>query len=350
MDKEIRRLLHPVAVLAALIVVATGGFFILSRVEGRTPALWECLYMVIITISTLGYEDILATRSSPLLTVFNILIILASMGTVAYAFSNFTAFLVEGRLKKYFILKKHLKRIRKMEPHYIICGVKDIGIFAAKELHETKRPFIVIDDSPHALEALRQEIPSLVYLEGDATEDNLLAQAGVQRARALIACLDNDKDNIYLALAAREMNPRIQVAAKFNAPNTRRKLLKAGATCLVSPNMIGGMRIASELLRPQVVNFLDRMLRDRTNAGVRIEEFHPPENWPYLGLTLLELYQRTGVLVFSTALPDGEGFCYNPDPNTPITAGTTLIYIADPNQRLNLEGKPIEPEHPPTGP
>jgi voltage-gated potassium channel len=292
--------------------------------------------MVVISISTIGYEDMLDTKSSTVLTLFNIFVILTSMVTVAYAVSNFTAFLVEGRLKKYFLLKKHLKRIKKMDQHYIICGVKDIGIFAAKELHETKRPFVVIDDSQNAIDALRQDIPSLVYFEGDATDDHVLLQAGIAKARALIACLDNDKENLYLVLAAKEHNPNMVIAAKYNSPKTRQKLLKAGASSLVSPNMIGGMRIASELLRPGVVSFLDRMLRDKTTAGIRLEELDIQEKSALVGRTLIDLYKQTGVLVISTGDAQQEIYHYNPDPALTITPGMTLIYIASPEQRQAL--------------
>ena len=337
MDKEMRRLLRPVALLLLLILVSAQLFHILCRAEQRDVSFLRCLYMVVISISTIGYADLLDTQSSTTLTVFNIIVILASMVTVAYAISNFTAFLVEGRLKKYFLYKKHLKRIKKMHQHYIICGVKDIGIFAAQELHQTKRPFVVIDDSPGALEALRQAIPTLTSLEGDATDDQVLLQAGIQKARALVACLDNDKENLYLVLAAKELNRTLQIAAKFNSPRTRPKLLSAGASCVVSPNMIGGLRIASELLRPRVVGFLDRMLRSRTDAGVRVEEFDVPQDGPLVGKTLLDLYQQTGILVISTCDAQRQDFQYNPSPRQPIAPGSTLIYIASPDQRLTLE-------------
>lgn len=336
-DKEFRRLLRPVALLLLLIFVFAGIFYVLCRSEGRDVSYLRCLYMVIITISTIGYEDMIGTSASTTLSILNMAVILISMVIVAYTISNFTAFLVEGHLEKYFLRKAYLKRIKKMEQHYIICGVKDIGIFVAKELYETKRPFVVIDESLPAIEALRQEIPSLLHLEGDAADDYILVQAGIHKARGLIACLDNDKENLYLVMAARELNKNLQIAAKFISPKNRQKLLKAGVSCLVSPNMIGGMRIASELLRPQVVGFLDRMLRSKTDAGVRVEEFLVPPASPFIGKSLLELHRQIGILVISTCDSQKQDYQYNPSPSQPITAGTTLIYIASPAERLLLE-------------
>jgi voltage-gated potassium channel len=337
MNKEVKRLLHPIILLGLLIILSSQIFFILCRTEGRNVPYLQCLYMVVITISTIGYGDLIDTASNKALIIFNMAVILSSMVIVAYTVSNFTAFLVEGRLSKYFILQKQLKRIKRMNAHYIICGVKDIGVFAARELAETKRPFVVIDDSLQAIESLRQEIPSLVYFEGDATDDNLLTLAGIGKARALIASLDSDKENLYLVMAARELNPNLQIAAKFNTPKNRAKMVKAGTTCIVSPNMIGGMRIASELLRPRVVGFLDRMLRDKAAAGIRLEEFVVPEKSSLIGKTLRDLYHQTGVLVFTTLDPGTKEYRYNPDPGQPITAGTTLIYISSPDQRISLE-------------
>ncbi len=337
MDKELRRLFRPVAFLLLLIVAFAAVLYLLCRTEGRQVPFFRCLYMVVITVSTIGYEDMIQTTGSKTLSIVNMIMILTSMVLVAYAVSNFTAFLVEGHLKKYFFRKSLLRRIQKMDRHYIVCGVKDIGIFAARELFETKRPFVVLDDDPAAIETLRQDIPSLVSIEGDATDDHLLAQAGIAKAQALIACLDNDKENLYLVMAARELNKNLQIAAKFISPKNRQKLLNAGASCLVSPNMIGGMRIASELLRPQVVSFLDRMLRSKTDSGVRVEEFTVPENSPLIGKTLLELHQKTGILAISTYNSTTRDYQYNPSPEQPIAPGATLIYIASPDQRLALE-------------
>lgn len=329
--------MRPVVLMLLLIFVFAGIFYVLCRSEGRDVPYLRCLYMVVITISTIGYEDMIGTTGSTTLSILNIVVILISMVIVAYTISNFTAFLVEGYLEKYFLRKAQRKRIKKMEQHYIICGVKDIGIFVAKELYETKHSFVIIDENLPAIESLRQEIPSLVHIEGDAADDHILNQAGIAKARGLIACLENDKENLYLVMAAKELNKNLQIAAKFISPKNRQKLLKAGVSCLVSPNMIGGMRIASELLRPQVVGFLDRMLHSKTDSGVRVEEFVIPPNNPLIGKSLLELHRLTGILVISTYDPQKQDYQYNPSPAQLITADSTLIFIASPAERLSLD-------------
>lgn len=337
MDNEIKKILRPIILLLCLMIFSSSVFYVLAHWEGQKHSFLRCLYMVTITISTIGYEDLLGVKNSRAMMTFNIVAIIAYMLIVAYTISNFTAFLVEGRLTKYFLYRKNRKRIKKMDQHTIICGIKDIGGFTARELHQTKRPFVVVDDDSAEIEALRQDIPDMVSFHGDATDDHILVEAGAGKAAALVAALADDKDNLYLVLAAREINPNIKIAAKYSAPRTRQKLLNAGAAYLVSPPMIGGMRIASELVRPQVVSFLDRMLRSEQDTGLRIEDLAVSEKSPYIGKTLGELQSQTGVLTIAYHDPQTEDFRYNPSADEKIAANMALIFIATPPQRQSLQ-------------
>lgn len=337
MDYDIRKILKPVLFLALLMAASTFVIYAACQWEGRPAGLLQCLYMVTITMSTIGYEDMVGTQGSPLLTALNIGLIVVYMLAVAYAVSNFTAYLIEGRLSNYFQRNKNRKRIRAMDHHYIICGIKDIGAHVARELHETRRPFVAIDDSRQAIEALRRDLPRMAALEGDPTSDEMLQQAGIGRARALIAALENDKENLYLVVAAKDLNPKIKIAARYNNPATRHKFVNAGASSLVSPNMIGGMRIASELVRPQTVSFLDTMLRNKQEAGTRVEEAEVPAGSAMIGRDLLDLHREAGVTAIACREPGGEEFRYNPDPHTSLAAGMTVIFIAGPEKRMAVE-------------
>ncbi len=340
MDKEIKKIIKPVLFIFLLIFLFSIIQYIFALIENVENITYlKCLYHVIITLSTVGYTDILNSQDSILLTSFNTFSIIVYMVSVAYAISNFTAFLIEGRLKRYFQYKKNLKRISKMNDHYIICGIKDIGVFVAKELHETKRPFVVIDESMNAIDRLKLDIPDLVFIEGDSTDDSVLIEAGIKNAKAMIASLDNDKENIYLVVASKDLNKQIMIAAKFINPKTRQKFINAGASYLVSPNMIGGLRIASELIRPQVVSFLDRMLRSKKGESIRVEELDVKEDSAYINKTMLDFYKETNMLVISFYNPDSGDFDYNPDPNKKIKSGMSLIFIATPDQRLVVEKK-----------
>jgi voltage-gated potassium channel len=337
MDYDIKKILKPVLFLALLMAASTFVFYAACHWEGRQVGLLQCLYMVTITMSTIGYEDMIGTQGSRLLTALNIGLIVVYMLAVAYAVSNFTAYLIEGRLSNYFQRNKTRKRISAMDQHYIICGIKDIGVYVARELFETQRPFVVIDESRQALDDLRKQLPKVAALEGDPTSDEMLQQAGIGRARAMIAALENDKENLYLVVAAKDLNPNIKIAARYNNPATRHKFVNAGASSLVSPNMIGGMRIASELVRPQTVSFLDTMLRNKQEAGTRVEEALVPENSAMIGKTLLDLHRQTGVTAIAFKKPSSDEFRYNPDPHTKLAAGMTVIFIANPEIRMAVE-------------
>ena len=323
MDEEIKKILTPILFLGMLIIAASFLFYGLAHLAGHDVTLLTSLYHVAITVSTVGYEDIIGCAGSRLLTIANIALIFISMLAVAYAVSNFTAFLIEG----------------KMNRHYIICGAKDIGIYVARELADTKRQFVVIDESAHALEILKKEVPKAVAIEGDPTDDAVLAKAGIQKAVALIAALETDKENLYLVVAAKDLNNGIKIASRFNNPATRHKFINAGASSLVSPNMIGGMRIASELVRPKTVSFLDTMLRNKGDAGMRVEEVVIPAGSPFAGRTLLDVHKESGVLVISYKHPDREEFEYNPAPTAKVAQGMVLIFIAHPEQRILMERK-----------
>lgn len=337
MDDEIKKILKPIVLLIVLMVFFSVLFQLLMQFEGREISLLRCFYMVTITVSTVGYEDLLNAKDSNLVMIFTIVSIFVYMVAVAYTISNFTAFLVEGRLKLYFDKRKILKRIRKMDEHCIICGIRDIGAFAAKELHETQRPFVVIEESQQAIEELAKEMPSLVSLQGDATDEHYLKLAGIAKASALIACLEDDKDNLYLVLAAKELNANIKIAAKYNLPKNRKKLTNSGASYLVSPNMIGGMRIASELIRPHVVSFLDRMLRSEEATGLRVEDVPVQEGSSLVGKTLADLRRQSGILIISYRNPKTGSFEYNPKPEVVIEAGMVLIFIGVPSDRTALQ-------------
>ena len=206
-------------------------------------------------------------------------------------------------------------------------------------LKETKRPFVVIDENPHVLDVIRKEIPEVVAVLGDPTDDNVLLEAGIKKAQALIAALESDKENLYLVVAAKDLNNDIKIASRFNNPATRHKFVNAGASYLVSPNMIGGMRIASELVRPVTVSFLDTMLRSKKHDAMRVEEFQVPKNSGFIGKTLLDVHKETGVLAISAKRPDSDDYDYNPDPLMKLIADMVLIFIATPDKRIVLEEK-----------
>jgi voltage-gated potassium channel len=222
------------------------------------------------------------------------------------------------------------RNIASLAEHVVVAGCGSTGRHVVEELLATRTPFVVIDRDRDQLELLNQELGGRVlFLIGDATHDHALLEAGIARASGLIAALTHDRDNLYVTLSARTLNPRARIVAKVVELEAVPKMLRAGANATVSPNTIGGMRMASEIVRPSVVEFLDQMLRDR-DKSVRIEEAAVPPGSHLIGLKLKDapIHESTNTLVVALREPGGE-IRYNPGRDLILQAGTVLIVLGE---------------------
>ena len=313
------------AVLIA-ITIGTIGFYIL---EGGHNTIFECFYMTIITLSTVGYAEVIPLTYGG--RIFASVLIITGMGSLIYFGSTLLAFWVELDLQQLRRKRRMEKRIDNMRDHVIVCGVGTTGSRVVEELLETGTPFVMIDNREERIREVcnilggdREAIPRIV---GDATEDRVLHQAGIDRARGLVAALRSDKDNLYLILSARQLNPSARIVARATETDAPPKMLRAGADRVVAPNLIGGMRIASEMVRPEVVEFIDVMLRDK-EQNVRIEQVTVPGGSPLVGRRLADAGIRKATDVLVIAVRDARGkYVYNPGPDTVLTEGATLIVL-----------------------
>ena len=223
----------------------------------------------------------------------------------------------------------------KLEGHVVVCGAGSTGRHVVREMAATNTPVVAIDSDAPRLESLIAELtPAQVYaIPGDATDDELLEQAGVRRAKGVVAALPDDKDNLFIVVSARDMNPGVRIVARCHDLRVADKLRKAGANAMVSPNTIGGMRMASEMLRPNVVEFLDQMLRDR-ERNLRVEEVVVPEGSALTGKTLRDARLRDHTEALVLALRDSASrmFTYNPGPDARIPAGSILVVLGTQDQ------------------
>jgi voltage-gated potassium channel len=259
----------------------------------------------------------------------------AGIGIMTYIMMSLTAFVVEGELNEAFRRRKMDKRIEKLRDHYIVCGSDGVGSHVISELTSTKRPFVVVDMDREKVDRLKvdeEEGPAFVI--GDATDDETLRRAGIDRARGLFAVTGDDNLNLVISLSARQLNPGIRVVARCEEARNTEKLQRAGADSSVSPTRIGGMRIASEMLRPAVVNFLDVMLR-RDDLALRIEELPVPAGMAGRHLAELELHQFRKLLLL--AIRSGGSWTYNPPRDHRMQDGDTLIFMGSPEERVELE-------------
>jgi voltage-gated potassium channel len=320
-----KRMLWIGASFLALFAAGTVAFML---VEGWP--FFDAFYMTTITLSTVGFQEV--HPLSPGGRVVAIALILGGTGSLAYGLSIVTAFIVEGELTDLLGKRRMEKLLGRLQDHVIVCGAGESGTCVVAELLSTQTPCAVIEQHLAHCRHLERfgETP---VIEGDATDGIVLQRARVQTARGLITTLPSDKDNLFVILTARELNPGLRIVTRSIAVESHAKLRKAGADAVVSANQIGGLRMASEMIRPHVVSFLDSMLRDPTQA-VRVGEAEIPADSPVRGKTLaeLDLHNRTGLVIIAKRRGLGAAYEYNPRSSSRVEAGDVLIVCGEPAQ------------------
>ncbi|HZR28252.1 MAG TPA: potassium channel protein [Terriglobales bacterium] len=328
-----RRLIYAVILLLAVTTLSVAGYLWLG---GPQVTFLQALYMAVITLAGVGYGEIVDTSHNPMLRVFNMFVVLVGVTITVYVFSSVTAFLVEGEITNIFWRRRMQKRISELKDHYVVCGLGTTGRHAVEELQKTGTPFVVVEMHEENIQKLREhkalDTANLLTIVGDATDDDVLTQAGITRARGLIVALSVDKDNLVIIVMVRQMNPKIRIVARCTDPKFSEKMLKAGANSTVSPNHIGGLRMASEVLRPHVVSFLDLMLKEQSRT-LRIEELEIGSTSPWLGKTLAQLDLRAAhnLLPMAVKRPSAgdDNYHVNPPDSLTVEKGMILIVIGD---------------------
>lgn len=329
-----KRLGYAVAALLTIIVFSVAGYLVIG---GPSVTLLQALYMAVITLAGVGYGEIVDTTHNPALRIFNMFVVGFGVTITVYVFSVVTAFLVEGEITNIFWRRKMQRRISELKNHLIICGLGDTGRFAVDELQKTATPFVVIEGNAEVIKKFREhhgsDADNVLILEGDATDEELMDQAGIERAKGLIAALPHDKDNLVIIVMARQRGDDLRIVARYTEPKFADRMAKAGANATVSPNRIGGLRLASEALRPHVVGFLDIMLREQSRT-LRIEDIEINAGSAWIGQTLsdLKMHQRYNLLVMAVKNILGDNkFIANPTDNLRLTPGSVIIAMGDVN-------------------
>jgi len=322
----LRRLRTASVLFASVVILGTVGFYLVGK--GHWTA-FDCFYMTLITLSTVGYAEVLPGMEKLFIArVLTATLIVLGSGTLVYFVSTITAFIVEGDLQGILRRRRMNRMIDSISAHAIVCGAGSTGRHVIAELLAAKHPCVVVELDGAIVNELEiehgREIPHVV---GSAIDDHVLLRAGIERASIVVAALTDDKENLFVTITARAFNPNARIVAKCVEPTTERKLRRAGATNVVSPNYIGGMRMASEVLRPNAVAFLDRMMRDQGEKKVRIEELVIPIGNQLVGRSLAETSIRNaGALVIAARLTNGE-FVYNPPGSLVLEAEMALVVL-----------------------
>jgi voltage-gated potassium channel len=329
------RLKRIVAIIIAIILVGTAGY---KLIGGPDTSFLDALYMTAITITTVGYHDVVGAGATAAGKVFSTVYLFLSVGTIFYLFTTLAAYMVEGEVRKAFRRRKMEKRIEKMRGHYVVCGIGMVGLYIVHELYETKRPQIVIDTDALKFDLLKMRNMDVPFLLGDATENEHLEKAMIREAKGLFATTNSDNDNIVIALTAKQLNPNLRVVCRCNDTKNTDKIKRAGADTVVALNYIGGLRMAAEMIRPHATDFLESMLRDREHP-LRVEEARVPGESPYVGRRIEELQLENMGNLLLLAIRKGEGeWIYNPSPSVVLEKDMRLIVLATPEERQLLHG------------
>ncbi|MGD8209269.1 MAG: potassium channel protein [Desulfobacterales bacterium] len=313
-----RKLRYSLMMLAALVAFGTFGYNIFEHMP-----IFDAFYMTIITISTVGFSEIIPlTKVGRSITVV-IIILSISVGT--YTIGVVMQWLVGGELQKIFGRRKLQKQIAELKNHFIICGFGRIGHIICQELYDDGIKFVVIEQSPAAIE----ELVSLKYLclEMDATTEDALIAGGIMNARGLVTAVNSDANNVFITLTAKGLRPDIFVLARASEERNEEKLMKAGATRVVSPYLIGARRMAHVLKRPTVVDFLD-IATMGNHLGLIMEEAEIGQKSDFVGKNLIEsrLRQEFGVIIVAIKKTSGQ-MIFNPSPTEILDAGDVIVII-----------------------
>jgi len=316
-----------------LLTVFIAGVIGYRLIEGFS--FLNSLYMVVITVATVGFREV-----SPLSDagkIFTILLILSSFGIFAYAITTITRFIIDGGFRNYYLLKKVYKMIDKTQDHVIICGYGRNGSQACRELTQHDQPFIVIEPKDSVIARIREDGIKL-FVQGDATQDSVLEQAGVMKAKALITTMPSDADNTFVVLTARHMNPNLTIISRASGHYSDVKLKRAGATNVIMPDKLGGIHMAKLVIQPDVVEFVDNILLQGGNK-VRLEEILGTDiNACFLEGTIGDLEMRTGSGATIIGIKTLQGdYIYNPSPDVLISCDDKLFALGTPEQLEKLK-------------
>lgn len=323
----LQRFLIVSGIFFSLLLAGTVGYVLIEGWGWR-----DALYMTIITVSTVGFGEVRPMSDAGRL--FTTGLIVSGVGAAAYMFSSLANYIVAGELRGVLRRQRMQNRINQLEDHYIVCGYGRVGIQVAQELLQNQVDLVVIDVDADRSEEI--EANGLLMVVGDATEDAVLSQAGIERAAGLCACLPSDAGNVFVTLTARTLNPNLVIIARSNTLDSERKLGIAGADHVINPYSISGHRMARQLIHPNVVEFMDVVMR-RGQLQILIEEIRVSTSSVLHDKSLAQynVRQRTGANVLAVSRPGGRTFT---DINSDfvILAGDTLIALGTPEQLERL--------------
>jgi len=317
--------------VGTLLLITTLGTGVCGYVFIEGATIVDALYMTVITVSTVGFGEVIPLSKGGKL--FTIVIIIMGTGTVAYTAAQLVEYFVAGELRDLFGRKKMDSKINAMKDHYILCGFGRMGTVIAKKLWNEKIPFVIVDPMERHSETADNKY---LFVTGDATNEAVLKKAGVDRAKGLITVVDSDIKNLYIVLTAKSMKSDLYVVSKASQEEALSKIKWAGADKIVSPYTISGHKIANSITKPNVSYFFETLMGGN-DLNINVEEVTIGENSVYAGKMIKETNVRTlGIIIVAIKKKNG-AFIYNPGPNEVIMVGDTLISLGRKEDFESLE-------------
>ncbi|NPB08993.1 MAG: potassium channel protein [Thermodesulfobacteria bacterium] len=323
----VRQLVYSVCLLLLLLFIGTLGYYL---IEGWS--FFDALYMTVITLSTVGFGEIHPLSHSGRL--FTIILIMGGVGVAFYVFTMITETIVSGQLQDFLGRRRLEAKLASLHDHYIICGYGRIGRHICRIISK-EVPFVVVEINPEVIKEIEKD--GFIYLEGDATHEDVLKKAGIERAKGLVSVLRSDADNVYITLTARSLNPKLFIIARADEEHVEKKLKRAGADKVVSPYLIGARRMALIILRPAVTDFLE-LATPEENLELQLEEVRVRPESDLVGKTLQEsgIRQFSGAIILAIKKVTGE-MIFNPPPDYVFEADDTVVALGDREGLARLE-------------
>ena len=328
-SRHFKGLVYGVALLLVITAMGTLGYHYI----GRPSATWiDSFYMTFITIATIGFGETVDLSAHPMGRLFTVFIAIIGIGTLSYLFSTLVALLIDSDLNAELRKKRMEKQIAQMKGHYIVCGIGRVGSNVAHELAKTRRSLVVIERDRTVLDAWLEHHPHALYLHDDAADDDALRRAGLSNATGVFAVTGDDSHNLMVALSVKLLSSKVRVVVRLHDIRNTNKARRAGADEIVSPDFTGGMRIASAMVRPHVVNFMDQMLH--SDEGQRVEQVVVPDGFDSKPLAELVPKSKDYLLM---ALHEHGNWVFNPSDDHMVNAGTALVLMTSPEGRMRVE-------------
>ncbi len=299
--------------------------------EGWSP--WDAFYMTVITVTTVGYREVHELSRAG--QAFTVLLLFSGVGAALYTFSLLASVIVEGGLPKQLMMRRQRYMIEHISEHFIVCGYGRIGGIIARELKHQGLPFVIIERDPTRVQQAIEE--GLLAIAADASREDVLKRAGIDRARGLIAAVGTDAENVYAVLSARVLRPDLFIVGRAEGEDSIAKLKRAGASRVISPYQIGAVQMAQTAIRPAVVDFME-LATSSENLELSMEEIMVAASSTLAGQSILDanLRQRFGVIVVAIQRRDAR-MEFNPEPHLAIQVGDKLVVLGRPQSLKKLE-------------